>query len=725
MSNHRFLMTTAAVLALASGLPAAAQVGGVEEVVVTAQRRAESLQKVPTAITAISGEQLQKAGITDMSDVASRTPSFVIGQQGPSSPDMTIRGIGSSDRDAGSDRSVVAFVDEVYTGRAGGLPADLYDLERVEVLRGPQGTLYGKNAVGGAINLITRKPSHTFDANVEATAGSDELFVLKGAIGGELAETLAGRFAFSTRSKGPIYYNSFLKKDTDDYRLYSGRGQLLWQPTDKLDVLVGVDLAHDEVDGITTHIDPVTTALAVTNYAPTPDPFGGGQNILGLLDRDTGGASVRADWRTAIGTVTTLTAYRSLKMREDRDLVGIPIKAGFGFESTQLMSEDSDSFSQEVRLASPSDQRLTWIVGAYYQKEETHRIEERKRQLNAAISRPRFDQNATTTSYAVFGQTTFAATDRLNLTLGGRYTVDQKDFQLRVTNPFGFASVSPASQVFFTGGNDEWKAFTPKVTVDYDITEDIMAYATVSRGFKSGGYQGLAATAAAARASFNPEFVTNYEAGLKTRFWDRRGVLNLSAYSMDFSDLQFRQRILTVPNDQSSAIVVVANAGTARIYGADLESSVRATDWLTLRLGYAYLESEITKFNVTTGVADVTGRDLARAPNSTLNAAIETSFTVGEGLTLGGRLDYRYRSSFWFEPSVDTALYQRGYGLVDARISLTSERGWAVELWGQNLSDETYHTFAQAVGYATNGVSAATTRTGDPLAAGVTVRWRR
>jgi iron complex outermembrane receptor protein len=699
-----------------------------QDIIVTAQRRSESLQRVPAAISALSGEQLEKQGIDDIADVASRTPSFVIGQQGPASPDLSIRGIGSSDRDAGSDRSVVVFIDEVYTGRAGGIPADLFDLERVEVLRGPQGTLYGKNAVGGAVNFITRKPEDSFSANAELSVGNYNMIQARGAIGGGLSDTLSGRLAFSTQSRDGWYRNAKFDVPTDDYKLGALRGQLRWRPSANLDVLLSGDYAHDEVDGISTYISPASPALLATGFNPGNDPFVGYQNVIGFMRRDSGGTSLRADYSVGDGTITALTAYRKLDMAETRDLVGDPLRgtgaATLGFESTQIMTEVTSSFSQELRYTSSGSGALRYIFGLYYQSEDTHRIEERKRQLNAAISRPRFDQSNATKSYAGFGQLTWSATDWLNLTVGGRYTIDEKVFDLAVTNPFGYASLSPATAVFSTGASDRWSAFTPKATLDITFAPDIMGYATVSRGFKSGGFQGLAANAAAARTSFNPEIATSYEIGLRSRLFDRRLTFNLSAYHMDFSDLQFRQRILTIPGDQGSAIVVVANAGTARINGAELETSLAATSWLNFNLGYSYLDAKITSFNATPGVTDVNGLDLARAPTHTLSTSAEATIPVG-ARNLGLRVEYLYRSDFLFEPSADNALREPGYGLFNSRISYgPASRKWGLELWARNIANKRYRTFAQSIGFASPGGSAATSRTGDPRTIGLTGRVR-
>lgn len=708
--------------------PAAeAEEGKPQEVVVTALRRTESLQRVPAAVSAITAEQLAKAGIQNLGDVSTRTPSFVIGQQGPASPDMSIRGIGSTDRDAGSDRSVVVFLDEVYAGRAGGVPPDLFDLERVEVLRGPQGTLYGKNAVGGAVNLISRKPTHKTSASGELTVGTDSLVEVKAAAGGSLSENLAGRLAFSGKSRGPLYENRFQNAETDNYRLNAVRGQLRWTPSDALEVSLSADHSKDKVNGISTFVNPKTAALLAIGFDPGSDSFVSHNNVLGFMDREISGVHLRIEREFNAGTLTSLTGWRSLDLAETRDLAGVPLRpitAGIrGFESTQIMTEQSTSVSQEFRFTSNRRGPWSYITGVYYQQEDTDRVEERKRQLNTAISRPVFAQGAQTTSYAVFGQTTWQASDALAVTVGGRYTRDERDFALKVTNPFGLASLSPATQLFDITANKSWSAFTPKATVDLTLAPNVMGYLTVGRGYKSGGFQGLAANAAAARTPFNPEYATSYELGLKSRWFDRRLTLNGSAFMTDFSDLQFRQRILTIPNDQASAIVVVANAGTARIKGAELEAGWAPSKWQSYTLAYSYLDTLITSFNATPGVTDVNGLELARSPRHTLNAAVDLSMPLG-AYVLGGRVDYRYRSSFWFEPSIDRSLFEGGYGLVDARVSLTAPGSkWSVDLWGRNLTDQRYRTFAQAIGFTTAGLSAATSRTGDPRTVGVTLRW--
>lgn len=730
MTPPSYRLTLVAAAAMLAG-PLWAQTTAAEsspqEIIVTAQRRAETLQSVPAALSAITGEQLSRAGIVSIGEVATRVPGFVIGQQGPSSPDMSIRGIGSTDRDAGSDRSVVVFIDEVYAGRAGGLPPDIFDMERVEVLRGPQGTLYGKNAVGGAVNLVTRRPVHKSSAYAELTAGEHSIVEARGALGGSLGQDVAGRLAFSSRSRGPLYYNAFLGTDTDDLSAKALRGQLSWSPSDRWQVLFSADHAKDKIDGISTYVSPTSAALTATGYSPGPDPFVSNNNVKGSLDRTISGAHVRIDHDSPLGTITWLTGWRQLDMAETRDLAGVPLlqtPAGIrGFESTQIMTERSSSASTELRLASDPKRTWTYLTGVYYQVEDTDRIEERKRQLNAAASDPVFTQGAKTTSAAIFGQVSLKVTETVNATVGARYTRDERDFALAVTNPRNLASVSPATEVFDITASKSWTAFTPKATLDAWLTKDLMTYASIGRGYKAGGYQGLAATAAAARTPFNPEYATSHELGAKSRWLDRTLTLNVAAFQMDYKDLQFRQRILTIPGNQASAIVIVANAGSARIKGGELDAVYSPLPMLSLSMGYSYLDTQITQFNATPGVADVTGRELARAPHHTLNTAADFSMPLG-GLKANARVDYRRRSGFWFEPSSDLALFEGGYSLLDARVGLGAANGrWQVDLWGRNLADRRYRTFAQAIGFASSGVSAATSRAGEPRTVGVSLRW--
>lgn len=695
----------------------------IEEVTVTAQRKSESLQEVPIAITAFSGETIEKARIDGLGDIASRTPGFTIGQQGPTAPELTIRGIGSTDREAGSDRSVVVFVDEVYVGRAGASTFDLFDLERIEVLRGPQGTLYGKNVVGGAVNLITAKPSDITHGKFRATAGNYGLFEVQALYNTALSENLYGKVSASFKKRDGYFDNIQLGRDNSDApESQSIRGQLLFEPSDKFNLLLSAEYSHDEISGISNKITQgsatdaeFTAALAPFNFTPDPDLYKTSNNIFGGLDRDIFALSAKANWVTSFGEITYISAYRSNEFTLSRDIAGIGISNAFtpqqrGFESSAFNDEEYSAISQELRLASSaeSDSPLSWVTGLYYLAEETDRDQVRQRKANTAYSRPLFDQNAETTSVGVFAELTYDISDTVSVTAGTRYTRDKKEFDLSVSNTYSTAeqaaiqaavnrapSLNPASAEFSASSSQTWTASTPKLVVDWQVTEDILLFATASKGFKSGGFVGLGASELLATTSFSPEFAYNYEIGTKSQFMDDRFQLNLSFYQVDFEDLQLRDRVLLIPGDETSAIVTIANAAEAEISGIDLEFVFLPFENLRLSGSYSYLDTEIT--DISEGSNLKLGSRLPRAPERSWVLTADYNFEM-EGGNLNIRGDYRYTGEQFFDLNEQPAGHEQGYGLLDGRIAYESDVGdWEVSLWAKNLGDKEYRSHVQSI----------------------------
>jgi len=708
----------------------------IEEIVVTAQKRVESLQKVPFKVTTFGAEAIHSAGIFTLEDVASRTPGFTIGNFGPSAPNLTLRGIGSTDRDAGSDRSVVVFVDEVYIGRAGGSAFDLFDLERIEVLHGPQGTLFGKNVVGGAVHFISQKPQAETSARLEAGLGNYNLRETRGMFNVPLSDSVFGRVSFSTRDRDGFQTNFKSGRDVDTADNVSLRAQLKFVANEDLEFLLSADVSRDRVFGVSRKVAPTAPFVAFLGFTPDPNPRIVEDNVDGFFDRDIYGVSGRVDWTTKLGTLTSITAFRSVWFNVNQDVVGIPVDASFdalgrprGFLSIDMTEEDYDLFSQELRLASlPESERWTWVAGLYFSNEDTDRVSVRDRSLLGRTSKPKFDQANRTRSFAVFGQITLAVTERLNVTAGGRYTYDKKDFSLAVTDASGGTadSLNPATEEFAISTDDSWDAFTPKFTVDFSPTEDTMLYVTVSRGFKSGGFQGFAPDAASAMISFDPEFAWNYEIGTKTQWFDNRLQANLTAFYIDFTDLQFRQRILTVPGDQASAVVVILNATDAAIKGVEAELVAVPVQGLTLRGSYAYLDTKIKNFladveGVEPGFTDLSGNRLALAPKHAFTVSAEYVFPVGDVGIVSLRGEYRYRGRHFFDVANSPAGNEDGYGLLDGRIAFESnDGGWELALWAKNLTDELYRNQVQPGVGGTVGIS----RFGDPRTYGVTLSWR-
>ena len=740
----RFRVFLLLLLPFQAGTVLAQEALALEEVVVTATKRAQNLQEVPIAVSAFSAEAIEKNRMEDLADISAQTPNFVIGQQGPTAPELTIRGIGSTDRESGSDRSVVVFADEVYIGRSGASTFDLFDLERIEVLRGPQGTLFGRNVVGGAINLITAKPSQEFESRLVTTLGKRNLTELQGVINGALSDTVSGRLSASSKSQDGFYKSrTFNNRRSNDINTFSVRGQLKFEPSSDLSILVSADVSSDSVRGVASKVTAgansasvFAAALAAFGpYVPHSDPYTVDNNKFGDIDRDLWSLTSRIEWVSNVGVLTVIPAFRHAEFNELRDIAGLGFQnsgsASRGFESTAINDESYDALSFEARLASNDDSDsalswLSWIVGIYYLNEDIERAQIRERQANTAFSRPLFDQHNEATSRAIFYELAFRFW-KMNLTVGGRYTKDEKDFDIAVVNTLSAAdrmriaaelgrtpSLSPASSEYATGASDSWSEFTPKLTLGFDVTDDILLFATVSEGFKSGGYVGLAATEVQAKRSFAPETARNIEAGIKGVFFNNRLQLNASYYKIDFTDLQLRDRILTIPGDVTSAIVTITNAGEAKIDGFELELAALISEGFTLRGSFASLDSEITKVNQGSNIKR--GTQLPRAADRTWNLSAEYVTDVGAG-TMEFRAGYRFVGDHYFDLNEQKAGFEEGYGLLDGRIAYVGQdESWELALWGKNLSDEVYRSHVQSIRAGRAGIS----QIGEPRTFGLT-----
>ena len=775
------ILTATSVAALLSNSIAFAQ--EVEEqdterslnkVIVTATKRAENIQDVPIAITAFDTSTIASERVDDLQEIASRTPSFLIGQNGPTAPELTIRGIGSTDREAGSERSVVVFVDEIYIGRAGASTFDLYDLERIEVLRGPQGSVFGRNVVGGSVNLVTANPDFEFDSNFSATLGSLALVELQGMVTGALSEQSAGRAAFSIKKRDGYYKNrQFGMKTTDNTQTISARGKYLYKPDDDFRALFTLDISQDTVDGISSAVTQGATPDAEWNghfttrwggdaKKPSSDLYVTDNNELGELDRQIYGLSGRADWKQPYGNVTLLGSYRSASFEIVRDLVGVPIAApnatfvsvdsstrgfsvGSGMESTAINDEDYTSLSAELRLASPesSESSSTWLVGGYFLSEKTDRAQIRERNLaqvgttnRSDISRPLFDQSVELTSFAIFANGTFQfAEDRAGLTVGARYSSDEKSFDLEVKDTLSSAkrteistaistaniTFNPSQAVFKASASKTFSKFTPEVTLDYKINDDVLVYGKVSTGYKSGGYAGLAPTKAIAEKPFSEETVLNKEIGIKSDLFDYRLMLNANLYEMDFDELQLRDRQLFVPGDETTAVVLITNAASAKIRGLEVDFIAKPSDELDIFGGLSLLESEITEVGAESTIT--VGTELPKAPKTSLSLSFDYKMPISGSGDFSFGAGLQHVGEHFFDIGEVPAGTEPAYTLFDIRMSFAPENAnWLLSLWGKNLTDEYYRTQVQS---AIGKDLAIISRLGEPLTWGLTYTLRR
>ncbi len=751
--RHATLMGGASAFVIAIGSAGFASAQGrtaqpdhavVEEIIVTAQKRSENLQDVPASVTAFSAANIEKNRITDVRAIADRTPNFTVGQQGPASPSLAIRGIGSSDREAGSDRSVVLFVDEVYIGRAGASTFDLFDAAQIAVLRGPQGSLFGKNVVGGAVSITTADVGKDVDASLQFGAGSRNLREAKGMVNLPLSDVLGGRFAFSAREQDGYYFNRNFNRRAGDSQAVSMRGKLKFAPSEDFDATLTLEGSQDNIAGLGHQstfgkADPAVylpgfIGLYSADSLPDSDPHVVSSNAFGYLDRELYSAVARLNWRQPYGVWTLIPAYRRGQYAVSDDVSAVRLvgtgAATKGFKSQEITDETYTAKSVELRLASDDEGRFDWLVGLYYLSEQTDRSQIRDRLVNNTYSRPLFLQDNRTTSAAAFGSVTWHPIEAVDFTVGARYTRDKKDFsvtgedtitpaeRVALTALYGRApGVAPLTALYSAEASETWSEFTPDVSLTYRFTDDISVYGRVATGFKSGGFNGLAANAVQAALPFDPETAVSYEGGVKTRLFESRAQVNATVFLLDFKDLQLRDRVELVPGSPTSAIVTIINAAQAETKGFEVEVIARPTRELLLSGSISRLWAKVSE--TPPGSTILLGGRLPRSPDWTANVAAEYTWTLAQAGQITAQIEYRYVGDLYYDINEAPVAFQKAYDLVNARLEYAPpEAGWSVAAWGRNLADEVYVTDTQSGTGGFYGVS----QISEPRSYGVTFK---
>lgn len=775
MDNRWIVAVSAMLVALPSAsVNAQTSDGALEEIIVTTQRRAESLQDIPLAVTAFSGEELREQGIVDIKGVTERTPGFTMGEFNPGQTQLYIRGIGSNEDGAGGDQSVVVFVDEVYIGRSAGQDVDLFDLERVEVLRGPQGTLFGRNVVGGAVNIITKKPGDDPEVVLEGSFGSYDAITLRGLASGPIADNLYGKISFSSRRRDGYLENqiqnfaSFFQGtgiagfQLGDDRLRkidrdSIRGSLRWVASDNVEVSLGANFSTMDEHGAVRHFldGPAGAVLFPANNALIPNYVGDIHQVLtddpGRFTNDIVGLMARVDWDINSNmTFTSLTSHREVNATSLEHALGTPIMTNillssgiipFGVDGFNDYSDDSTTFTQEFRLTSTGDSRFQWVAGLYYLTEDTDRIETASLGIKIPIGGGNFldapgfnatnnvasdDQRVETTSFAAFGQVTYDLTDQLSVIVGGRYTSDDKEIS-RTGVPNGVSVLS----AFDLSSQADWSEFTGKVGLNWQLNDDVFFYGTVSEGYKSGGYQGLSGSSVQAGTPFEPEFATLYEVGAKTEWLDNRLRVNAAAFFTDYEDLQILQ--LLVPNNAppgTTGTLFTQNAANAEVRGVELEFVAAVTDGFTVQGSVTTLDTEFKDFFAPAGFrppdggagtsSSRVGNELRNAPDLAYNLLARYTQTLGNGSEMSYQVDFRHKDQVNQDPDNLEFASVPEYDLSDVRVAwLNVDGSFEVAGWITNVFDEDYfiHNFpGLGDGFATAG---------PPRMYGVTFTWRQ
>ncbi|RYF93998.1 MAG: TonB-dependent receptor [Caulobacteraceae bacterium] len=714
------LLAGAAWTATSAGAYAqdAAPAGDVEEVVITARRVSENLQEVPAAVSAFSEQSLERIQATDTTGLQGAVPNLNIvqGRGSSNSTNIYIRGVGQPDALQTFDPAVGLYVDDVYYSRIRGTNLDLLDLERVEVLRGPQGTLYGKNTIGGALKFVTRKPGDAFRASVQAALGSYNQVEVKGAVSGPvIADTLSlGLSALISKRDGYVH-DRVLDQQYNDKDTWGIRGALAFTPTDAVRVDVSVDYNKDDAAlNVGKPLNNLTTLFGGPLLAvPTDAPYDFTARVTPGLPNSTKlehwGTSAQVSWDiTDALTLKSITAYRELKTDDYVDIDATQLETGDVF-----VGVDQDQVSQELQLAYEGGP-LTVVGGLYYMVENitSHQEAYADDLVGPLLGNPTFlrtiDDDLETKSWAAYVNASWDITEALSLSAGLRYTEEEKTYS-RTTSTFSSNPALQANPAFaFNGLNKTWDDLSPMVSVDYKFADNFMVYARYAVGFKSGGFNGRANNPGE-QAPYDPEQMNSWEAGLKSRFWENKVLVNFTVFTNDYQD--FQARVSGTVTDPGTGLpspeLTVINAGSLKLSGAELEASIRPIEGLLLDAQVGYLNAKYdgfddVRFVLTGGNRDF--QDPAFSPKWTVRYGAQYSFDLGGGgdLTIGAQARFRSEQALAVDNTLTNSrtridgLFQGRYWLFDARVVWTDADGhFNVGLYGQNIGDETYKTDGQ------------------------------
>lgn len=751
MLNRNILLTTSALPALLLALtPTSAWAqeaeaendAGIGDIVVTAQKRAENIQDVPIAISAVGSEYLESRGISSIDRLGSIAPNVKI-ERAPSNKtisQISIRGSVTINPAVTWEPAVGLYLDGVYIAKAQGSIFDVADLERVEILRGPQGTLYGRNALAGAVNLVTKKPTGELGGSAEISYGNYDYWKAKAVVNlpafGPFSLKLSGqiqkRDGFIKIGPNP-FPAAFLARpnsvsETNDLDGKSAMIQLRFEPTDNLTFDYAYDYSkfdqrpdYAQLIYVNRNGDPrdifdpnspsypfAGAFFPLNLYTNSDRQSSGSIDASPLFEKSrTYGHGLTAALEVGDMTIKSITSYRNLRWSDSLDLDGSPLDVAFTQRITSF-----HSFSQELQATGTAfNDRLNYVLGGFYYKEKAETLGPQS--FFGGGSRFQSDYGSHTTAYAFFTQLDYKLTDALKLTLGARYTHEKKDVR-RFLQVLADATIPPAFLPFTVanipyGGVPDatYNNFSPAATLSYEVADDINLYARFARGFKSGGFNGetnefVAPTAACPTGAtelcnpYRPEKVDSYELGIKTKLFDNKLILNLAAFNDDHKDIQ-----LSVFRATGAASSSVLNAAAARIRGLEIEAIARPTDTLTINGSFAILDAKYKSF-VEGGVDVSSNRAFPHTPKNTAALGIDWRAAQGEWGKLNLTGDLSYVSAYYTFPfalvgatpsdQVARTTRSKGRTIVNLRAALSDFEigGVRTELsaWVRNVTKE-------------------------------------
>lgn len=698
--------------------------GRLENITVTAQRREENLQDVPIVITAFSEDTVEAPGAIDLTGLNGLSPNVVLQTQGliPNVPMIAIRGISHSDPDPNSDPKISTMIDGVYAPFISAVMLDLFDIERIELIKGPQGTLFGKNNLAGTLNVITSRPEYEFGGELRLTAGENGLRRVRGKLNtGRFAnETMAGKLSMNLREYNGFSQNVITGSDLNTNQVVAFRGALTYDPAPYLSMDFTLDTLSEEVIGPAAHIiDNGSPAYLLLPEAARQEIRLAAYNFDPYTETDSSGIAWETNWDARSGTFTSILGYRRLTYLNEGDFDGLTVpEPGLNV----IRDFESDAYSIELRFASDTGTSFDYIAGVFATRDEFSQVNT-VRPAPPVLSLSRLSQE--TVSTAVFAQGDWGFAEAWTLTLGGRYTRDEKDYSIDANVFVGGNFIPPSS--FQDELDANWDNFTPRAALQYTPSDGISLYGSVSTGYKGGGFNSRG-TVRESVGPYDEETVTAYELGMKSDFFQNTMRLNVAAFFNDYQDVQgsvTRQGAVRAEN-------TTTNIADVETYGFEVEWQWLLTDQLTLAANFSYLNAKFVDFcadvdgaftdgapepdqcapaeeilvngNPTGTFAvptDNTDLDLQNAPPYSGSVVLDYDWQTALG-DASAHIDLRYTDEYntWGR-SNDEAFYRDSVVLVNGSITIaSSEELWRVIVYGRNLTDEDVISGAARAGTA-------------------------
>lgn len=677
-----------------------ARTAALEEVIVTAQRRQESLQDVPIAVVAMSADELTHRGIDATIGLPEAVPSVQLTRSGPSGI-FFMRGVGNTSGGVGEEGANAFYVDGVFMPDLSQSVLRFNNIERVEVLKGPQGTLFGRNASGGLVHVITREPGQESVADIRLgyanyNTTSGQLYVA-----GPLTDSLAADVAITVADQGEGWGRNRLTGSHTGKGWHWGlRSKWVWEPTDRSKfILSGEYMKLADSTASTYHVAPGSVGVGGT-VTPGGDGYDTVTSDPNSVHQEIYGLNLTAEFDLGAAMLTSLSAMRRLEMRSQLDPDAGPLPL-FGID----LNVETEAFQQEFRLASNDVDPFSWQVGLFYLYSTAEQLPQISRGLALApLDRLESYARQTTSSYAAFGEAGYAIRPTTHLTAGLRYTLDDKDFKGRQV---GLIGTTPASVLARKDSTSD-EELTWRLSIRQDLTDHINVYASYNRGFKSGVY----ALNAYPWDPVEPQTIDAYEVGMKAELLDSRLRLNLAAFYYEIDDYQVRAA--TGPG----ATTLLLNAASVDVEGFEIEFEAVPLEGLTVFGSATFLKSEFSSFpfapytypnpavctpgggapGVSTGVpvggaitclGSAAGNDTPLAPEFAGTLGASYAFPVGPAGELRLSAMYSYNDGYYFE--IDNRLEQPSYGVLNASVAYHPDQHWGIEFWARNLTNDRYY----------------------------------